>query len=117
MSATPQSFPAAAQTGQQSPDLGRKYEGIAFTFCKASTLAILAQLIAGPKYILPLIAIGTAIWYAVALLHGQKTTRCLLRVPLLIIAFWTLIGAWFAWRAWQGFEPFSLLGMFGRGGV
>ncbi len=116
MSTSPQTLPIGAGTGPQAPDAGRKYEGIAFTFCKASTLAILAQLIAGPKFVLPLIAIGTSIWYVIALYHGQKTTRCLLRIPLVIIAFWLLIGGYYAWRAWQGFEPFSVLGLIRGGG-
>jgi hypothetical protein len=115
MGANPQAFPIGGKTDQRTPDAGRKYEGIAFTFCKASTLAVLALLIAGPRFILPLIAVATSVWYGVALYHGQKTTRCLLRIPWVIMAFWLLIGLYYGWRAWQGQETFSLLRLLSGG--
>lgn len=108
-----------AQPLDGSNPAGRKYEGIAFTFCKASTLALLGQLLLGPRYILPFIALGTAIWYGIALYHGQKTTRCLLRLPWIAIAFWLLIGSWYAWRAFSGAEAASALSLIQKlgGGV
>jgi hypothetical protein len=94
-----------------NPQEGRKYEGIAFTFCKASTLAILAQLLAGPRFILPLIALGTTVWYIVAMAKGQHDTRCLFRKAWIAATFWGILGAYFAWRAWLGQDTFSLLNL------
>jgi hypothetical protein len=62
---------------------GEIYEGIAFTFCKAATIILLTQ-----KLALPVAAGAAAVFYLLADRHGQKDTRCILKRPLLIAAFW-----------------------------
>jgi hypothetical protein len=66
---------------------GEVYEGIAFTFCKAATIILLTQ-----KFALPVAAGAAAIFYVLADRHGKKDTRCILKVPLLIAAFWGAIA-------------------------
>ena len=67
----------------QSPTRGEVYERVAFTFCKAATLILLTQ-----RFALPVASGAAAIFYVMADRHGKKDTRCILRVPLLIAAFW-----------------------------
>ena len=62
---------------------GEVYEGLAFTFCKAATIVLLTQ-----KFALPVASGAAALFYVLADRHGKKDTRCTLRVPLLIAAFW-----------------------------
>jgi hypothetical protein len=66
-----------------SPTRGEVYERVAFTFCKAATLILLTQ-----RFALPVASGAAAIFYVLADRHGKKDTRCVLRVPLLIAAFW-----------------------------
>jgi hypothetical protein len=67
---------------------GEVYEGIAFTFCKAATIILLTQ-----KFALPVAAGLAAVFYVLADLHGKKDTRCILKIPLLIAAFWGAVAA------------------------
>jgi type IV secretory pathway VirB3-like protein len=62
---------------------GEAYEGIAFTFCKAATVILVCQ-----KLALPIAAGLAALFYLLAYAHGKRDTRCWLRKPLLIAAFW-----------------------------
>lgn len=62
---------------------GEVYEGIAFTFCKAATIILLTQ-----RFALPVAAGAAAVFYVLADRQGKRDTRCVLRVPLLIAAFW-----------------------------
>jgi hypothetical protein len=66
---------------------GEVYEGIAFTFCKAATIILLTQ-----KFALPVAAGLAAVFYVLADLHGKKDTRCILKIPLLIAAFWGAVA-------------------------
>ncbi len=71
---------------------GEVYEGIAFTFCKAATVALICG-----RYALPVAAAAAAAYYVLAWRHGQRTTRCILRYPLVIVAFWlTVLAFWLA---------------------
>ena len=65
---------------------GEIYESTAFTFCKAATLILLTQ-----KFALPVAAGAAAVFYLLAALNGKHDTRCILRVPLLIAAFWSVV--------------------------
>ena len=67
----------------QSPMRGEVYERLAFTFCKAATIILLTQ-----RFALPVASGAAAIFYVLADRHGKRDTRCILRVPLLIAAFW-----------------------------
>ena len=66
---------------------GEVYEGIAFTFCKAATLILLTG-----RFALPVAAGATAIFYLLAHRAGKNDTRCILKKPLLIAAFWAIVS-------------------------
>lgn len=72
---------------------GEELEGTAFTFCKAATLVALSG-----KWALPVCAGGAALFYVLAYRHGKKDTRCVLRYPLLIAAFWGFIAVASLWH-------------------
>lgn len=66
---------------------GEVYEGIAFTFCKAATIILFT----GP-FALPVAAGAAAVFYILAHRAGKNDTRCILKRPLLIAAFWGIIS-------------------------
>lgn len=66
----------------------QKLEGIAFTFCKCATVALLL----GP-WVLPGAAFLTALFYVLAYIKGQRDSRCVLHWPLLIAGFWVFVGS------------------------
>lgn len=66
---------------------GEIYEGVAFQFCKVATVALIAG-----RFALPVAAIACAIFYILALFSGKRDTRCVLRYPALIAAFWILVA-------------------------
>jgi hypothetical protein len=76
---------------------GQKYERIAFTFCRAGTIVLFAQLLLGERWVLPFVALTTALLYGVAYVYGKRDTKCILRLPWVIILFWGLIGAAAIW--------------------
>lgn len=76
----------AASPGKRTQ--GEKLEGIAFTFCKVATVALLAQ-----RFTLPIAAGLSAIFYTAAFIKGKQDTRCWLKVPLLIAGFWVCVTA------------------------
>ncbi len=78
---------SAAGTGPRPKTRGEVYEGIAFTFCKAATIILIAR-----DYALPAAAGACAVFYLLAYFYGKRDTRCLLRMPLLIAAFWGIIA-------------------------
>ena len=65
----------------------RDYEGLAFTFCKAATIILLTQ-----KFALPVASGAAALFFILADRHGKKDTRCIVRVPLLIAGFWSIVS-------------------------
>jgi hypothetical protein len=65
---------------------GEQYEKLAFTFCRAATIILLAQ-----KFAL-IVAAGAATGlYLAAYYKGKKDTRCVLKSPLVAAAFWGVI--------------------------
>jgi hypothetical protein len=66
--------------------LGEKFEGIAFTFCKAATIILLTQ-----KFALPIASGAAAAFYIGAYALGKKDTCCWLKWPPLIAGFWGLV--------------------------
>lgn len=62
---------------------GEIYESIAFTFCKAATIILITQ-----RFALPVAAGAAAVFYVLAVRHGKKDTRCVLKEPWLIAGFW-----------------------------
>jgi hypothetical protein len=71
---------------------GRIYEGVAFSFCKAATVALVFQ-----KFALPAAALLCAAFYVLAAIYGQRESRCVLRVPLFIAGFWLVVAAGWAY--------------------
>lgn len=85
---------------------GEKYEGIAFTFCKAATIALIAG-----RFTLPVAAGLASVFYVLAYAKGKQDTRCVLRLPLLIAGLWLWVAAislyailnpdaWHRWLSW-----------------
>lgn len=66
---------------------GEVYEGVAFTFCKAATIILFT----GP-FALPVASGAAAVFYLLAHRAGKNDTRCILKRPLLIAAFWGCIS-------------------------
>lgn len=66
---------------------GERYEALAFTFCKTATLVLLTQ-----KFALPVSAGLAAMFYILAQVNGKQDTRCILKHPVLIAAFWGSIA-------------------------
>jgi hypothetical protein len=77
-----------------------KYERLAFVFCKMGTVGLLAWLLTPPILVLVVAAIAVAL-YGRALTLGLTRSKCFLRKPALIIAFWGVVGvADFGWLIW-----------------
>lgn len=70
----------------------QKYERLAFTFCKMGTVGLLAWLLTPPIFVL-LVALGAIGLYGKALALGITRSQCILRKPLLIMGFWTVVAA------------------------
>ncbi len=67
---------------------GKKYEGLAFTFCKAAFLILLF----GPWALLVVSGLAT-IYYLLAGWKGVKEWRCWAKPPWVVI-FWLGVFAW-----------------------
>lgn len=87
--------PEYSQPASKTP--GEKWEGVAFSWCKAATLVLLITALQLGKFALPILAGGTAVFYLVAHFAGQKTSRCILQKPLIIAAFWGAVGGLSLW--------------------
>lgn len=66
---------------------GQKLESVAFSFCKAATVALVFQ-----KFALPAAALLSAIFFVLAVIYGKKDTKCVLRYPLVIALFWLVVA-------------------------
>ena len=71
---------------------GEIYEGIAFQFCKVATVALLAG-----RFVLPVASGLCALFYVLAYANGNRVSRCVLKYPLLIAAFYGCISAGSLW--------------------
>lgn len=69
-----------------------KWERIAFTFCRMGTTGLIAWALSPAIFIL-LVSIASVAFYGRAVWLGVSRTRCLLRRPTLVIAFWGAVGA------------------------
>ena len=70
---------------------GRRYEGWAFTFCKAAFLVLLF----GRYALLALSGLAT-VFYVLAALKGVTEWRCWVRPPWVTL-FWAIVFAWQVW--------------------
>jgi len=75
---------------------GEVFEGIAFQFCKVATVSLLAG-----RFVLPVASGLCAAFYVMAFVKGKKDTRCVLKYPLLIAAFWGVISVGSLWLILQ----------------
>lgn len=66
---------------------GTIFEGIAFQFCKVATVTLIAG-----RFALPVAASLCAVFFVLAWFNGKRDTRCVLKYPLLIAAFWTVVA-------------------------
>lgn len=75
------------------PPLSRpqKYEKLALTFCRLGTTGLIAWVLGPPLFVLivAMIAIGL---YLRSMSLGVSWTKCLLRKPSLVVAFWGVIA-------------------------
>lgn len=71
---------------------GKRYEGYAFTFCKAAFLVLIFE-----RYALLALSGLATLFYLLALARGVKQWRCWAKPPWVIL-FWALIFVWQAWR-------------------
>ena len=75
-------------TVQPNKSEGQVYEGIAFTFCKCATVALLCG-----RFTLPAAAFLSAAFYIAAYVKGERGTRCILGPPLVVASVWLLVGS------------------------
>lgn len=87
----PPGGPAPAGTPPSLLTPAQKYERLAFTFCKMGTTGLIAWLLTPPIFVL-LVAAVAIVLYGRALALGLRSSRCLLRRPLLIMGFWTAVA-------------------------
>ena len=74
---------------QPSPkeiSIGDKFEGIAFTFCKAAFIVLLTQ-----RFALPITSGLAGTFYILAFINGKTDTRCWAMNPPLIAGFWFIV--------------------------
>ena len=71
---------------------GKRYEGWAFTFCKAAFLVLIFQ-----RYSLLALSGLATLFYLLAAARGVRQWRCFARPPWVTI-FWALV---FAQQVWQ----------------
>jgi hypothetical protein len=73
---------------------GKRYEGWAFTFCKAAFLVLLFG-----KYSLLALSSLAALFYVLASLKGVREWRCWAKPPYVTV-FWAAVFAYELWRLW-----------------
>jgi hypothetical protein len=72
---------------------GERSEALAFTFCKCATLVLLTG-----RYALLVASVGASLFYTVAYFKGKTDTKCVMKYPLLIAAFWGIIAAFMVFK-------------------
>ena len=77
--------------GALAPSPAQQWERVAFTICKMGTTGLIAWALTPPIFVLVVAVIAVAL-YAKAVTLGVLRSRCILRKPLLIIAFWAVVG-------------------------
>jgi hypothetical protein len=74
------------------PTRAEKYERLAFTFCRMGTIGLIAWLLTPPVFVLVVAVIAIGL-YVRSISLGATWTKCLLRKPSLVVAFWAAIAA------------------------
>jgi hypothetical protein len=75
---------------------GRRYEGYAFTFCKAAFLVLLFR-----QYSLLALSGLATLFYLLAASKGVKEWHCWAKPPYVTL-FWLAVFGWEVWRFWGG---------------
>jgi hypothetical protein len=70
----------------------QKLEGVAFTFCKCATVALICG-----RFALPVAALLAAGFFVAAFLKGEKETRCVVGKPLIVAGLWVLVATGWVW--------------------
>jgi hypothetical protein len=73
---------------------GRRYEGYAFTFCKAAFLVLIFR-----QYSLLALSGLATVFYLLAAARGVKQWHCWVKPPWVTL-FWGMIFCWEVWRFW-----------------
>lgn len=73
---------------------GRRYEGYAFTFCKAAFLVLIFQ-----RYALLALSGLSVLFYLLAAGKGVREWRCWLKPPWVVLV-WIVV---FGWQVWEHF--------------
>lgn len=85
--------PVRAWLAQRPPmTRAQKYDRLAFTFCKMGTVGLIAWLLTPPVFVL-IVALGAVYLYGRAVALGITRSQCILRRPMLIMGFWTVVAA------------------------
>lgn len=74
------------QSNPKGTSIGDKFEGIAFTFCKAAFIVLLTQ-----RFALPITSGLAGVFYVLAYVNGKTETRCWAMNPPLIAGFWFIV--------------------------
>jgi hypothetical protein len=69
-----------------------KYEKLAFTFCRLGTTGLIAWVLGPPLFVLIVAVVAIAL-YLKSISLGVSWTKCLLRKPSLVVAFWGVVAA------------------------
>ena len=75
---------------------GQRFEGYAFTFCKAAFLVLIFE-----KYSLLALSGLATLFYVLAQIRGVKDWRCWAKPPWVTL-FWAAVFAWQVWGLWRG---------------
>ena len=70
----------------------QKYEKLAFTFCRLGTTGLIAWVLGPPRFVL-IVAVIAIVLYLRSISLGVSWTKCLLRKPSLVVAFWAVVAA------------------------
>ncbi|MBC8139540.1 MAG: hypothetical protein H8F28_26980 [Fibrella sp.] len=73
---------------------GRRYEGYAFTFCKAAFLVLLFR-----QYSLLALSGLATLFYLLAASKGVKEWHCWAKPPYVTV-FWFAVFCWEIWHLW-----------------
>jgi hypothetical protein len=91
VSGWPVASPGLSSDGRPLLTRPQKYEKLAFTFCRLGTTGLIAWALGPPLFVLivAVVAIGL---YLKSISLGVSWTKCLLRRPSLVVAFWAVVA-------------------------